>query len=387
MTHDVQRPLRVCYVVSYFHPFESGAERQALAQGSELARRGHSVHVITKAIPGYPVVDEEHRGVFIHRWIKTVSGGPLFAMSFLTGIARALRRLRSEIDVIHTHQALWEAVATGLSRPLLRGKPTLIQPASAGYYGEAQELSRTRGAGLLRRAILANTGFAAISAEIEREWLALGVLPDRLVRMASGVDAEHFHPGASTVDDQLLPRPRVVFTGRLHPQKNLPLLLEAWSAVAKQRDGSLILVGPGNDRQRLVELAASLGIADRVQFTGGVDSPADYLRAADVFVLPSVAEGMSNSLLEAMATALPCAVSAIGGNTDLIDDGATGRLVKSPTPEAWTRTLLELLDDPSHAQRLGAAARRRIDQEFALSVVVDRYVDLYRRMLAGSWPG
>jgi L-malate glycosyltransferase len=387
MTHDVQRPLRVCYVVSYFHPFESGAERQALAQGRELARRGHSVHVLTKAIPGYPVVDEEFQGVFIHRWIKTVAGGPLFALSFLTGIARALRSLRSEIDIIHTHQALWEAVATGLSRRLLRGQPTLIQPASAGYYGEAQELGRTRGAAALRRAILANTGFAAISAEIEREWLALGVPPQRMVRTASGVDAELFRPGPSSVDHQLLPRPRVLFTGRLHPQKNLPLLLEAWAAVAKQRDGSLILVGPGNDRQGLAELARSLGIADRVQFTGGVDNPAEYLRAADVFVLPSVAEGMSNSLLEAMATALPCAVSAIGGNTDLIEDETTGRLVKSPTPQAWTQALLELLGDLPQAKRKGAAARERIDEQFALSVVVDRYVDIYRRMLAGSWPG
>jgi glycosyltransferase involved in cell wall biosynthesis len=386
MTHDVQGPLRVCYVVSYFHPFESGAERQALAQGSELARRGHSVHVVTKAIPGYPIRDEEYRGVFIHRWIKTVSGGPLFALSFLTGIARALHRLRSDIDVIHTHQALWEAVATGLSRPLMRAKPTLIQPASAGHYGEAQELSRTRGAALLRHAILANTAFAAISAEIAREWRALGVSPDRLIRLASGVDAEHFHPGPSIVANQLLPRPRVVFTGRLHPQKNLPLLLEAWSAVASQRKGSLILVGPGNDRERLVELAASLGVADRVQFTGGVDNPAEYLRAADMFVLPSLAEGMSNSLLEAMATSLPCAVSSIGGNTDLIDDGTTGRLVTTPTPEAWARTLLELLDSPQHAQQMGAAARRRIDEEFALPVVVDRYVELYRKMLTGTWP-
>ena len=89
MTHDVQTPLRVCYVVSYFHPFESGAERQALAQGSELARRGHSVHVVTKTIPGYPVCDEEHRGVFIHRWVKTISGGPLFALSFLTGVIKS----------------------------------------------------------------------------------------------------------------------------------------------------------------------------------------------------------------------------------------------------------------------------------------------------------
>lgn len=231
MPHDEQTPLRVCYVVSYFHPFESGAERQALAQGSELARRGHTVHVITKSIPGYPVLDEEHRGVFIHRWINTVSGGPVFALSFVAGIIRALRRLRFDIDLIHTHQALWEAVATGLARPLMRGKPTLVQPASAGYYGEAQELARTRGSGPLNRAILANTAFAAISAEIEREWLALGVSPARIVRTSSGVDAEHFRPGASTVEDRLLPRPRVLFTGRLHPQKNLPLLLEAWAVL------------------------------------------------------------------------------------------------------------------------------------------------------------
>ncbi len=386
MPHDVQTPLRVCYVVSYFHPFESGAERQALAQGSELARRGHSVHVVTKAIPGYPVHDEEHRGVYIHRWVKTVSGGPLFAISFLAGIIKALRRLSPAIDLIHTHQALWEAVATGLARPLLRGKPTLVQPASAGYYGEAQELRRTRGSLPLKRAILANTGFAAISAEIESEWRALGVSPNRIVRMASGVDAEHFRPGPSIVEDRLLSRPRVVFTGRLHPQKNLPLLLEAWSALAPNRPGNLILVGPGDDRQRLEALAASLGITGRVQFTGGVDDPAEYLRAADVFVLPSVAEGMSNSLLEAMATALPCAVSGIGGNTDLIEDGVTGRLVTDATPQSWTQTLSDLLDNPSQSRHLGAAARRRIDEEFALSVVVDRYVALYRKMVAHTWP-
>ena len=137
----------------------------------------------------------------------------------------------------------------------------------------------------------------------------------------------HFAPARARSRLNLLPRPRVIFTGRLHPQKNLPLLLEAWTEVARRSPANLILVGPGNDRQRLTELAGSLGIADRVQFIGAVDNPAEYLRAADIFVLPSVAEGMSNSLLEAMATALPCVVSGIGGNTDLITDRQTGRLV------------------------------------------------------------
>jgi L-malate glycosyltransferase len=166
----------------------------------------------------------------------------------------------------------------------------------------------------------------------------------------------------------------------------LPLLLEAWRDVAARSSASLILVGPGNDRLELTAQANTLGIADRVQFVGSVDNPAEYLRAADVFALPSVAEGMSNSLLEAMATALPCVVSGIGGNTDLITDGQTGRLVLDGTAASWAQTLSELIGEPTSAQRLGAAARRRVDTEFALGVVVDRYLDLYRRLLERTWP-
>jgi glycosyltransferase involved in cell wall biosynthesis len=206
------------------------------------------------------------------------------------------------------------------------------------------------------------------------------------MRLASGVDADLFRPGASSVDAALPPRPRVIFTGRLHPQKNLPLLLEAWTQVAAKSSANLILLGPGTDRQLLLELTRSLGIAGQVHFLGAVDNPADYLRAADIFVLPSVAEGMSNSLLEAMATGLPCVVSGIGGNTDLIADGRTGRLVSEATPEAWSRTLLELIENPADGQRLGATARTRIENEFSLPVVVDRYVNLYERMIDGTWP-
>jgi L-malate glycosyltransferase len=234
--------------------------------------------------------------------------------------------------------------------------------------------------------ILRNTGLAAISAEIERQWLELGVPKGRIVRTASGVDADHFRPGASLLETRLLPRPRVIFTGRLHPQKNLPLLLEAWKEVIRQVSANLILVGPGSDRDALSQLAVQLGIADRVQFVEAVADPADYLRAADVFVLPSLAEGMSNSLLEAMATALPCVVSGIGGNSDLVADHETGRLVASATPQAWASTLLELLGDPVEARRLGTAARQRIDNEYSLRIVVDRYLKLYAEMIEGCWP-
>ncbi len=347
-----------------------------------MVRRGHSVRVITRSVPGYPIDDEEYRGLQIHRWIRTSNRGPLFGLSFVAGFVRALRSLRGELDVVHTHQALWEAVSTGLARPFLRGIPTLVQPAASGYYGEAQELMRTRGAPLLRRLILRNTHFAAISDDIAGEWSALGVPSDRMTRTASGVDTEVFHPGPSAVEADLLPRPRIVFTGRLHPQKNLPLLLNAWVEVARRTPANLILVGPGPDRQPLTELAESLGIADRVQFAGAVPSPAEHLRAADLFVLPSLAEGMSNSLLEAMATALPCVVSGVGGNTDLVTPGSTGVLVPAPTPEAWSSALIRLLEAPEEAQRLGANALTRVESEYSLRAVVDRYLGLYRRLIA-----
>src|SRR5690349_6845636 len=103
---------RICYVLSYFHPAESGAERQALAQGVELVRRGHVVHVVTRAIPGLPA-DESIGGVLVHRWVRPISIGPLFGLSFVASLVGALRRLRPEYDLIHTHQALWEAISTG----------------------------------------------------------------------------------------------------------------------------------------------------------------------------------------------------------------------------------------------------------------------------------
>ncbi|MHC5538645.1 glycosyltransferase family 4 protein [Singulisphaera rosea] len=367
-------------MVSYFHPLESGAERQALAQGIELVRRGHSVHVVTHAVPGLPR-DEDVRGIQVHRWVRTSKTGPLFAISFVLGVIRALRTLRPHYDVVHTHQALWEAVATGLGRTWLRGAPTLVQPASSGYYGEAEELARTRGFPLLRRAILLNSSFAAISEDIERQWRGLGVSSEKMTRTASGVDAEHFRPGTSALEKDLLPRPRVVFTGRLHPQKNLDVLLEAWPQVASRTTANLILIGQGPERDRLTAKVQALGISGRVQFTGALPDPADALRAADVFVLPSVAEGMSNSLLEAMSTGLPCLATNIGGNTDLLKDGV-GILVEPDRPQEWTDALIEVLENRSRAKQLGDAARRRIEDEYALPVVVDRYLKLYRELLA-----
>jgi glycosyltransferase involved in cell wall biosynthesis len=380
-------PLRICYLISHFHPHASGAERQALAQGRELVRRGHQVRVVTRHVPGYPD-DEVLEGVKVHRWVRTIQAGPLFGVSFVGGVVGALVRLRSHCDLIHTHQALWESIATGFGRPFLRGTPVLVQPASAGYYGEAEEMARTRGFRFLRKMALRNPYFAAISREIERQWLELGVRPECLARMASGVDAQHFAPGPSRLEAQLPGRPRVVFTGRLHPQKNLGRLLDAWPQVVSQTGAVLVLVGDGPDREALGRQAEALGISPHVHFAGSVEDSADFLRAADAFVLPSVAEGMSNSLLEAMSTGLPCVASEIGGNVDLLGDdggGPVGWLVPTDaTPAQWADALVEALDSTEMTRARAAASRDRVLARYSIEAVVDRYLELYARILAGA---
>ena len=378
---------RICYVLSHFHPNASGAERQALAQGIELVRRGHSVRVVTRAVAGQPR-DDAIGGVLIHRWVRPISVGPLFGISFVAGVIGALRRLRPHYDLIHTHQGLWEAISTGTGQRfgLLRGAPSLIQPASSGYYGEAEELARTRGFDRLRRLILRNTEFAAISADIETQWLALGVPWTRMSRTVSGVDANHFRPGPPlpAIEASLPPRrgPRVLFTGRLHPQKNLAMLVEVWPAVVERTNATLILVGDGPDRARLTALVAERGLTEFVHFAGAVDDPAPYLRSADVFALPSVAEGMSNSLLEAMSTGLACLASRIGGNTDLLGGPElAGVLIDSNQPDAWAEAVVDLLTRPGLREQFGEVARRQVEATYAIEAVVDRYQKLYANLI------
>jgi glycosyltransferase involved in cell wall biosynthesis len=377
-----ERPMRIAYVLSLFHPVESGAERQALAQGKELARRGHQVRVITQMPTGWDLPEREVvGGVLIERVVRPIRVGPLFGLSFVAGVCRELRKRQDEIDLIHTHQALWEAISCGFGRGWLIRRPTLIQPASAGYFGEAEELMRTRGRAVLRGLAIRNTAYVAISEEIERQWLALGVPREKMHRLMSGVDTSRFHPGPSGVAKSMPPGERIVFTGRLHPQKNLDVLLEAWPALLRSRPKArLVLVGDGPERSRLERRARELEIAAAVDFAGAVAEPADYLRAGTAFVLPSRCEGMSNSLLEAMATGLPCLASEVGGNTDLLA-GGVGVLLPTDDPAAWARELDRLLGEPARAERMGRVALGLIERDYAIGRVVDRYVELYGSLL------
>jgi glycosyltransferase involved in cell wall biosynthesis len=174
-------------------------------------------------------------------------------------------------------------------------------------------------------------------------------------------------PDPATVPPAAARQPVFLAVGRLHPQKAYDVLLRAFAELpAGLRAWRLVVLGQGPLREGLGELAASLGVADRVDWCGYVADPRPHYAAAGVFVQPSRHEGMSNALLEAMSFGVaPIISDTSGGGLEVVTDGDTGRVVPSGDVAALSAALGQLARDAELRARLGAAARARV-ADFAL---------------------
>jgi glycosyltransferase involved in cell wall biosynthesis len=164
----------------------------------------------------------------------------------------------------------------------------------------------------------------------------------------------------------------------LRPEKGLHLLLDAFAQV---RRGKLLIVGSGPALEGLEARAQSLGLGANCRFQPAVANVAEWLRAMDVFVLPSLSEALSNSLLEAMGCGCCPIASDVGGNPELVRDGETGLLFRTGDADALADRLRAVLGDPVLRQRLAAAAERRAHRDFAREVAARRMGEIYREFL------
>lgn len=374
----------VIMLVNQFPPLPAGgAEQQAERLARYLAARGLAVGVITRA--GGGLAQHEQRDGF---WIErsaTPGPGKLGTLLFTLGAMLTLWRRRRVYDVLHAHLAFAPAVAAAIMGRLL-GKRVIVKFGNSGAFGDVQVSQRSwRGRlklGLLRRAVDVNI---ALDEVMEGELLAAGFARSRVLRMVNGIQSERFarHMPADVAKAELGLGGKTVllYVGRLAAQKALPDLLAALtSALAARPDLHLLLLGQGEERAALEGRVRELGLAAHVSFTGNVDSVQRYLDASDLFVLPSLAEGISNALLEAMAAGLACVATTVGGTPEVLDHGACGVLVPPAQPELLSAAIVRLTDDPAERARLGAAARQRIAQAYAFAVVGDQYLNLYAQL-------
>ena len=216
----------------------------------------------------------------------------------------------------------------------------------------------------------------------------VGVADDRIRLICNGVDTERFRPGQQELRDSILPRGFVDHesivigsVGRLEPVKDQLTLVRAFTELCRRRPQDtrlrLVLVGDGSLRKELESLVEQGGIGEQVWLAGSVENVPQLLHAMDVFVLPSLAEGISNTILEAMASALPVVATRVGGNEELVEEGETGLLVARADPGAMAGALLSYIEDDTLRARHGAAARRRVEKHFSLHGMVNRYLEVY----------
>jgi L-malate glycosyltransferase len=200
----------------------------------------------------------------------------------------------------------------------------------------------------------------------------------------NGIDTSVFHPAARADLPGIEGAGLVVGTVCvLRAEKNLALLLEAFQAVVQDRpDIRLLITGSGPEEPALRALAVRLNIAGKCVFQPSTTDVARTLSAIDVFVLPSLSEGLSNALMEAMACGCCVIASAVGGNSELVTDGATGLLFPSQDKEALTARLAEVADDAVRRHSLGAAAAERMCRDFSLTSAVENMQEIYETMLS-----
>ncbi len=236
------------------------------------------------------------------------------------------------------------------------------------------------------------TQYIALSQDLEHYLTdSIGVPARRIQRIINGVDTQAFTP-----DAMRLPLPGCPFAdgdtfvfgtvGRLQTVKNQVLLARAFVRLLEiapdlRRQVRLVIVGDGPAR---AEITGALAIADAgtlAWLPGARDDVAQALRSFDAFVLPSLAEGISNTILEAMASGLPVIATRVGGNAELVDDGTTGALVPAADTEALARAMLRYAREPELAKAQGRAGRARAERLFSLDAMVGQYTALYDRLL------
>lgn len=235
--------------------------------------------------------------------------------------------------------------------------------------------------------------YIAVSRDLAG-WLerTVEVKPTRISQIYNGVNSERFHPRrdarASIGRPNFLAEDAFVVgsVGRMAEVKDYPTLVEAFLA-ARETDAELarrlrlVIVGDGPARMQCLHMLETAGASDAAWLPGERNDIPDIVRALDLFVLPSLGEGIANTILEAMASGLPVVATRVGGNPELVDESATGFLVPCSDVPAMRDAIVRYARDTTLARAHGHAARQKIESFFSMDAMVHGYLGVYDALL------
>ena len=373
------RPL----VMHVLHSFDVGGLENGvvnLINHMPAERFRHAVVALSHCAPGFcrRVLRADVEFISLHK--PPGHGIKLYPRAF-----SLFRRMRPAI--VHTRNLAALELAV----------PALFAGVPARVHGEhgwdtADPGGTLRKYQLLRRAYSPFVSrYVALSGQIEAYLVnRVGIAPGRVERICNGVDTLRFSPASARQPIAGIPfnDPAVVIVGtvgRLQTVKDQLNLVRAVALARGQGEAGarlrLVIAGEGPQRTEVEAEIRATGIGDITWLAGERSDVPDVMRAFDVFALPSQAEGISNTILEAMASGLPVVATDVGGNAELVADGETGLLVPAQSPQHMADALLRYTSDVALRQNHGAAGRQRVESNFSIDNMVARYTRLYEQQL------
>jgi glycosyltransferase involved in cell wall biosynthesis len=403
--------ITVAMVIQNYLPTVGGAERQLNSLNPLLLAHGIVPVVYTRSRPGQPSTEILNGA----RVVRVRCAGPKPIQSIMYVVGTLWHLIRSKPDVVHAYDTLTPSLIAGIHR-LISGTPYLTKLLRSGELGDINRLAN-KPLGKVRLELLKRSvdKFVAISHDLEAELDGWGVSTDRRIFIPNGVDTERFrpptdheHPVNRWADRKQVfadwpEAPVVVVVGRISPEKRVIELAQRWEQFVLDRPDNhwqphsppapwLYVVGEG-------PLSPELNGLGNVRFLGKREDVAEILRWSDVYVSTSSAEGLSNALLEAMASGCPCVVTDVGGVGDVMTDGVDGHIVDPEGPDRSAHDVIDdiitrigdLLDNPDQGYELGLAAREAVLRRYSLtstaSALAHQYTSLASRPTAASRAG
>ncbi len=369
-----------------FHPVIGGAEKQALEISRALVKRGVKVTALTRRPPGLPAA-ETVDGVEIKR-LDCPGSGALNSVAFLLKSFCWLLGNKNSYDAVHVHLASSPAVAAVVAGRLT-GRRVVVKLGGGKGVDEISLSQRTL-LGRLKLLFfrLAGPELLVMNAEVYA-WLK--GLPEfsglRLRQFRNGVDTGRYTP--PLYHEKIAAKSAVglenlttfLFVGRLSPEKRIKEFVEAWAEIfSEERERpriQLVIVGGGPEEPALRKAVADLGLAGSVKLAGPKDDLLPWYRAADVFVLPSISEGLSNSMLEAMASGLAIMASRVGGAREAVLPGVSGCLFDPLNRVELKACVRNFITDRSLPLKMGEQARKTAVEKYSMARVADDLLAIY----------
>ena len=363
--------MRVLQVTT--HVNIGGIANYILTLSGSLKSKGVDVVVAS----GGGNLEEEFRSAGIPHKKLGINTKFEFGPKVIGSIFKLARIIKDEdIDIVHAHTRVSQVAAFFASR--LAGVPYVT--TCHGYF----KLRSRKAFDTWGLKVIAISG--AVQEHLKSD---LGVAQSRISLIYSGVDIEKF---TQTYSDKakedtrkelgLSSAPVIGTIGRLSQVKGQRYLVQAMGDIInRKKDAQCLIVGDGNEKGALENLARALNVKDPVHFVSSNVDTAKFLSIMDIFVFPSVKEGLGIALLEAMAAGKACIASNIGGISDIINDSSCGILVPVGDINSISNAVIMLAGNDSLRQKMGENARRRVSEKFSLDVMGDNVIQLYKEIV------